>query len=340
MPRLLALVAAMLLLLAGSSAALAQDASPIASPTAGPCDAPALPPGTPTPQEPEGSPAASPVADDMAGMEMGTPEALEEAEAVAETAEEVASPEAPLAPPVPAGTPADQAAGDEAAAAVENLANCRNAGNAEATVALFSPNFLQSFFGTSNPYDVIADVAEGPPFTVRSLANAQTYADGRISIDAVHTGFTAFGPSQVNQTRMFFVRDGDYHLLDAADTLPVAGAETTVDVGMVDYAFVLSQTTVPTGGLVAFNITNDGDYPHEFVVVQLPEGVTVDQVLQDPSLEEQIAFYGVNFAGPGGNASFALEGLEAGTYTVVCFVDEPEGIPHVVRGMVAEFTVQ
>ena len=28
-----------------------------------------------------------------------------------------------------------------------------------------------------------------------------------------------------------------------------------------------------------------------------------------------------------------------GTYTVLCFVGEPEGMPHVMRGMVAEFTV-
>ena len=42
----------------------------------------------------------------------------------------------------------------------------------------------------------------------------------------------------------------------------------------------------------------------------------------------------------GGGCACALENLEAGTYTVVCFVDEPEGVPHVVRGMVAEFTVQ
>jgi hypothetical protein len=34
------------------------------------------------------------------------------------------------------------------------------------------------------------------------------------------------------------------------------------------------------------------------------------------------------------------DGLQPGVYTAVCFVDVPESIPHVVRGMVAEFTVE
>ena len=46
------------------------------------------------------------------------------------------------------------------------------------------------------------------------------------------------------------------------------------------------------------------------------------------------------FAAPDGTFYFGLHGLEAGTYTVVCFVDVPEGIPHDARGMIADFTVQ
>ncbi|MDP9365226.1 MAG: cupredoxin domain-containing protein, partial [Chloroflexota bacterium] len=227
-----------------------------------------------------------------------------------------------------------------ATAASENLFNCLNGGNAEGFVALLTPNFLLAVSGSANPYDAVAGFAEIPPIGVRSVDNAQTYGEGRVSVDVVHSGFLAFGPAQVNRSRLFFVEEDGFRRLDAAEALPVEGADATIDVQMVDYAFVLSESTVPAGGLVAFDIVNTGAYPHEFAVVRLPEGVTVEQVLEDPSLEEQIAFFGANFAGPGGNASFALENLEAGTYTVVCFVDEPEGIPHVVRGMVAEFTVR
>lgn len=105
------------------------------------------------------------------------------------------------------------------------------------------------------------------------------------------------------------------------------GADARVDVWLVDYAFALSRASVPAGGLVAFDIVNTGRYPHEFAVVQPPEGVTLAQVLEEPVLEEQVAFFDVNFAGPGGNASFELENLEVGTYTVVCFIEEPPCVP-------------
>jgi len=66
----------------------------------------------------------------------------------------------------------------------------------------------------------------------------------------------------------------------------------------------------------------------------------VEQVLADPTLEDDVRFIGGVSAQPGDVGYAGLEGLEPGTYTLVCFVDEPEGVPHVVRGMVAEFTVR
>ena len=339
MSRILFVVVALVAMLAVAAVpVVAQDAtpagSPMASPAVGPCDAPALPPGTPSPMEEMGPPEGTP-ADDMAGMDMGTPEGVATPEAVAETAE-AASPEAEA---TAAGTPADETAADEAIAAAENVFNCLNGGNAEGFAALLTANFMLSVTGSANPYDVVTGFGEILPIGVRSIGNAQTYDDGRISVDVAHTGFTAFGPAQVNQSRMFFVEENGYFLLDAAQSLPVEGATTTIDVTLRDYEFELSQSTA-SGDLIAFNLTNSGQYPHEFAVVQLPEGATPDQVLAGEVPEEEILFHGVNFAEPGGSSSFALEGLAAGTYFAVCFVDEPEGIPHLARGMVAEFTVE
>jgi len=67
--------------------------------------------------------------------------------------------------------------------------------------------------------------------------------------------------------------------------------------------------------------------------------VTIEDALADPALGESVVFLAGAFAEPGGVAYLGLMGLEPGTYTVVCFVDTPEGIPHVMRGMVATFTV-
>ena len=91
---------------------------------------------------------------------------------------------------------------------------------------------------------------------------------------------------------------------------------------------------------MAFEISNAGQYPHEFVLVRLPEGVTVEDALADPALGESVEFLAGAFAEPGGVAYVGLTGLEPGIYTVVCFVDTPEGIPHVARGMVAELIVE
>ncbi len=333
MPRFVIVLVAVLALTLGSPLAVfAQDASPVA----GPCDAPALPPGTPTPMdEMEGPPEGTP-ADAMAGMEMGTPEAEE----VTETAEAAAA--TPSMPDELEGTPADQALADEAIAAAENFANCINSGEPEALAALVSTNLIMYFFGTANPHDIVAEQAADPlpPISIRSLDNPLTYDDGRVSVDVTYSGAFAFGPNQVNRDRWVFTQAGEYWLLDEIRSLPFEDGATVVDVEMFDFAFGLSQNSAPAGELIAFNIVNAGQFPHEAVVVLLPEGVTVEQVLEDPSLEEQVGFFGGNFAEPGGRASFALENLEPGTYNLVCFIDEPDGVPHVVRGMVASFTVE
>jgi len=327
MPRLIVLVVVLLAFALVAPDGAAQDAFPSATPTAGPCEAPELPPGTPTSMD-EGTPAA----DDTAGMEMGTPESIEEAEELAEIAEQ-ATPERAA---TPAGTPADQATAERAIAAVGNVVNCLNAGEALAFAALVTPNYLLSEFGTANPYDLPAFLEGLPSQELRSAGDVQTHADGRVSVDLT----IVLGGTQVDRFRAYFVERGDFLLVDEEQSLPVEGADATVEVAMLDFAFELSQDTVPADALVAFTVPNRGQYPHEFAVVRLPEGLTVEQVLADPALEEQVQFLGGVYAEPGQVAYFGLDGLEPGLYTAVCFVDLPGGIPHVMRGMVAEFTAQ
>ena len=313
MHRIVGLIAAMLMMLAvGAAPALAQDAtpmgSPMASPMAGPCDAPVLPPGTPTPQEepaatPEGTPAGVP----MAGMDMGTPEAIGQAEQGAEAAE-VASPEPPTVEV--AGTPADPARGDQIIAGAQNLVNCINGGTPEQVVALMTPNFTLNEFGTENPYDVLVDF-EVAPVTVQSLGDPQTHDDGRASIDIVYTGL--FTPSTFLHQHWFMVEEGAYLKIDEIRTLPIEGASATVNVSMVDYAFEMSQNTAPAGGVIAFNVVNNGQYPHEFVVLRLPAGATIAQVFAGEVPEDQVEFFGFAFAAPGGQSAVGLTGLQPGT---------------------------
>ena len=260
---------------------------------------------------------------------MASPEAAGAIEATPETG-------VPEAAPAPAGTPADDATAARVTSAAENLIGCLSTANALGFAALVTPNYLLTEYGMTNPYDM-EYVFEGfPPFELLALENAQTHADGRSSIEIT----TLIGSNQVDRFRAFFVEgDQGYLLLDEEVSLPVA-ADVTVDVALLDYSFELSQNTIPANTLVAFEINNAGQYPHEFVVVRLPEGVTVEDALADPALGESVEFLAGAFAEPGEAAYVGLMGLEPGTYTVVCFVDTPEGIPHVARGMVAELTVE
>jgi len=324
--RFLFLALLAVVLLAGqSSLAIAQDASPVASQVAAACVAPELPPGTPTPME-EPAPAATPAHDMVTTEVPGSPEAI------AEIAEEAS----PASDPAPAGTPADPETSERAIEAVENVIVCLSTGDYLGFAALITPQYLLSSFGTTNPYDLPVFLEGFPPQELQSAKDVEFHADGRISVDVT----TILGGTQVDRFRAYFVDVGGQLLLDEEVSLPVEGADVTIDVVMRDYAFDMSQVTVPVDALVAFTLTNQGQFPHEFAVVRLPEGVSVEQVLSDPGLEEQVQFIGGAFAEPGGTGYLALEGLEAGTYTAVCFVDVPEGVPHIVRGMVAEFTVE
>ena len=320
MRRIMHLLVVLIVLLLSPLTVAAHEASPDASPAAVDCVAPDLPPGTPTPLE-ELMPEATPAGD------MATP--MDHAEAT---------------PPVVANTPseplegeaADDATTERVTATVENLIACLDTGNGLAFAALVTPGYLEYSFGITNPYDMVYVMEGFPSVTLITVENVLVHDDGRYSAEVTQ----GFADTQVDRFQAVFIEEGDQLLLDEEISLPVEGADVTIEVSMDDFAFEMSETTVPADATVAFNVANDGEYPHEFAIVRLPEGMTVEQVLEDPAAIENVQFIGGVFAEPGESAYFALQGLEPGTYTVVCFVDVPEGIPHVMRGMIAELIVE
>lgn len=301
----------------------AQDASPEASPMGGECVAPEIPPGTPTP---------------MDEMDMGEPAASPEAEEALDASPEVdegAMMPPPMPEPITGGEPADDATAAEVEAAVRNLESCIMSGMYVEASSLYTASGLMEECGTTNPYDGEMCWA-GLSVTVTGVENLQTYEDGRLSADVTYRIFNMLSSEQ-----FVFVREGDFLLIDTTPALDVAAPEgaTVITGEMVDYAFELSETSAPAGSIV-FDVTNTGEYPHELLVMSLPEGITVDDVFEDESLFEQVRFHGFTFSEPGQDAPpLVLVDMEPGTYTIVCFVDVPEGVPHVMRGMILEFEV-
>ncbi|HVP74808.1 MAG TPA: cupredoxin domain-containing protein [Gaiellaceae bacterium] len=94
-------------------------------------------------------------------------------------------------------------------------------------------------------------------------------------------------------------------------TAPVGNAQTTVTVNMVEYAFQLSQSTIPSGQ-ITFVINNKGNEVHNFAILGNRAGA-------------QIA--------PGTSETWTVS-LPAGTYNYQC--DVPF---HAERGMTGQFTV-
>ncbi len=309
----------------GLAPTAAQEGTP-----AGDCVAPDLQPGTPTPLS------------DATPDAVGEGEDHDNAATPDSAAESENSPTAEVALPV--GTPADAATSNAVSAATANLIACINGGEYQAAAALMSGRFIRDYIDVPTVYDVPATFEGVGPFEVRSLDNVQTYPDGSASIDFVWSGFYA-GPNTVVSERWFFVPEDGLLKIDniigiplPADALPGA---LTVEVTMVDFAFVLDQTTLPADQPLIFRVTNaSSGSAHVAVVVTFPEGTTSEEIIDGDEAGEPTGVFGVVYLEPGQSGELGIIGLTPGTYFLVCDVETEAGAPHYNLGMATQFTVE
>lgn len=122
-----------------------------------------------------------------------------------------------------------------------------------------------------------------------------------------------------------------------------AEVATVGEVTLHDFAFGLPDDL---DGTVA--VTNAGEQPHEMLLMQLGEGVTLEDAvasLEGPPPADgpppAIPAGGMQALMPGATGYLDLATLAPGTYGLVCFVPDPEtGQPHLELGMVAEIQVE
>jgi hypothetical protein len=127
---------------------------------------------------------------------------------------------------------------------------------------------------------------------------------------------------------------------------PAPAADGLVD--MADFAF--AQIPAMHSGPMTLEVTNSGQEPHEMAIVRL-DGITLDQLMsmlmQPPSPGAAPAgpppftfVGGMQALMPGARGWVTLD-LTPGTYAMLCFIPSPanQGKPHVVLGMVRQFTV-
>ncbi len=125
---------------------------------------------------------------------------------------------------------------------------------------------------------------------------------------------------------------------------PVPPEPNAVSYNAVNYAFA-GPATLPSG-LTEITLTNQGDELHHQQLIKLPEGMGpgdflagLEELLEAPEPPPGLEFAGgVSVLSPGASSTTTID-LAAGSYMMLCFLPNAEGIPHVALGMFLPLTV-
>jgi hypothetical protein len=115
---------------------------------------------------------------------------------------------------------------------------------------------------------------------------------------------------------------------------------TTVEARTSDYKFTMPALTV---GTHTIHYINDGPAIHEIQLVRLNEGATMESYMAAMAPGATTPPPGAVVGGPGalspGGDNYWTVTLEPGRYIVVCFVPDPDGTPHAMKGMIQEISI-
>ncbi|MBO0884472.1 MAG: hypothetical protein J2P17_29895 [Mycobacterium sp.] len=127
-----------------------------------------------------------------------------------------------------------------------------------------------------------------------------------------------------------------------AGVASAASARTTVEFDASEYSFNTPDTL--TAGLTTIRLVNLGQEPHHAQLLRLNDGVTFDQFTATLQQEGEGALRLVSGAGgpgtvdPNGKSEVTLD-LKPGMYALACFVSGPDGVPHLMKGMLKPIQV-
>lgn len=164
------------------------------------------------------------------------------------------------------------------------------------------------------------------------------------------------GATQPGIEVVYDLEPGTYVAVLSHDGPPVVGSfvadepsgasapEADFTAQLADFAFIIPDS-IPTGPHT-WQIENIGEQWHEMLILQLPEDVTVEDLLATLAEQEQAGpppFDMVNWWAPmgAGKQAWFTWDLPAGEYTVICFLPNLAGdmAPHAAHGMVRTLIV-
>lgn len=134
-----------------------------------------------------------------------------------------------------------------------------------------------------------------------------------------------------------------------ADTTAMQSAASaepqTITITARDFSFVAPDTVNP--GLTRIRLVNEGPNLHHAFLVRLTDGKTLADfgaAMQNLKPSDPFPSWAIDAGGPNpgpiGGESSVLQDLEPGTYAVICVVDIPDKVPHVMKGMTATMIVR
>ncbi len=123
---------------------------------------------------------------------------------------------------------------------------------------------------------------------------------------------------------------------------PARAAASVVTVHAKDFSYVAPKTV--KSGVNTFRLVNDGKEMHHLSIIKLDKGKTMADLAAAmkkpgplPTWTKNVG--GPNPAVPGGTVEATLA-LDAGNYVMMCFIPSPgSAMPHLMKGMMKEFTV-
>jgi hypothetical protein len=115
-----------------------------------------------------------------------------------------------------------------------------------------------------------------------------------------------------------------------------------VTVTATDYSFSMPNT-LPAGP-TKFSLVNHGHELHHLFLVRLNDGKTAADLASAMKKPGPLPPWAVEVGGPNGTdpatTSFATTvRLEAGRYAALCIIPGPDGVPHVMKGMIRDLVV-
>jgi len=176
----------------------------------------------------------------------------------------------------------------------------------------------------------------------RAPAEVQGDVETQVEIlrDALESGDTSF-----------LEQGSDYRQAnDRVDEFLVRNCPTdVVEVSGVDDAFVGLPAELPANVPLGVVFSNDGEEPHELVLLRMEEGEEPADMLDLPFAEAQrrADASGTSLLREPGGTDHHVVRLEPGRYAAVCFIPAGttsedslgDGPPHAAEGMIGEFTV-